>query len=91
MKNYAKICEALARKRRRSGKAEQRAARRQASNDRDRARRREPIIATYNMRMMAVDNKHGGGRVVEVLGAYQEMDCRKLGVVASLLFFKLDV
>ena len=65
----------LARKKRRRGRAGGLAARRQASNDRDRARRRELVIATHNVRTMAVDGKHGVGRAAEVLDVYQEMGC----------------
>ena len=75
-----------------------RAARRQASNDRDQARRRELVIVTHNVRTMAVDGKHGVGRAVEVLGVYQDMGCDIIGLqetiigaAASLLFFKLDI
>ena len=60
----------VARKKRRREREGQRAARRQASNDRDRARRRELVVATRNMRTMAVDGKHGVGRAVEVLDVY---------------------
>ena len=65
----------FARKKRRRGKTRRRAARRQASNDRGRARRRELVIATHNVRTMAVDGKHGVGRAAEVLDVYQEMGC----------------
>ena len=85
----------LARKKRRRGRAGRRSARRQASNDRDRVRRRELVIATHNVRTRAVDGKHGKGRAAEVLYVYQEMGCdisvcRQRGVAASLLFIKLD-
>ena len=70
----------LARKKRRRGKTGRRAARRQASNDRDRARRRELVIATHNVRTMAVDGKHGMGRAAEVLDVYQEMGCDIIGL-----------
>ena len=70
----------LARKKRRRGRTRRRAARRQASNDRDRARRRELVIATHNVRTMAVDGKHGVGRAAEVLDVYQEMGCAILGL-----------
>ena len=50
-----------------------RAARRQVSNDHDRARWRELIIATHNVWTMTVDGKHGVGRAAEVLGVYQAM------------------
>ena len=62
------------------GRVGRRAARRQASNDRDRARRRELIIATHNMRTMAVDGKHCVGRAAEVLDVYQEMGCDIIGL-----------
>ena len=70
----------LARKKRRRGRTRRRAARRQASNDRDRARRRELVIATHNVRTMAVDGKHGVGRAAEVLDVYQEMGCDIIGL-----------
>ena len=72
-----KLC---ARKKRRRGRTRRRAARRQASNDRDRARRRELVIATHNVRTMAVDGKHGVGRAAEVLDVYQEMGCDIIGL-----------
>ena len=86
----------FARKKRRRGRTRRRAARRQASNDRGRVRRRELVIATHNVRTMAVDGKHGVGRAAEVLDVYQEMGCDIIGleetsVVASLVFFKLDM
>ena len=65
----------LARKRRRRPRAVRRAARWQASNDRDRAPRKAPMTATHNVKTMAVDDKHGVGRAAEVLGMYQEMGC----------------
>ena len=94
-KNYQKK-KVFARKKRRRGRTRRRAARRQASNDRDRARRRELVIATHNVRTMAVDGKHGVGRAAEVLDVYQEVGCdiiglQERGVVASLFFFKLDM
>ena len=70
----------FARKKRRRGRTRRRAARRQASNDRDRARRRELVIATHNERTMAVDGKHGLGRAAEVLAVYQEMGCDIIGL-----------
>ena len=78
-KNYKKK-KILARKKRRRGRTGRRAARRQASNDRDRARRREPVIAIHNVRTMAVDGKHGVGRAAEVLDVYQEMGCGIIGL-----------
>ena len=83
----------FARKKRRRGRTRRRAARRQASNDRDRARRRGLVIATHNVRTMAVDGKQGVGRAAEVLDVYQEMSCDIIGLqeTRSLLFFKLDI
>ena len=69
-----------ARKKRRRGRTRRRAARRQASNDRDRARRSELVIATHNVRTMAVDGKHGVGRAAEFLDVYQEMGCDIIGL-----------
>ena len=70
----------LSEKKRRRGKAGRRAARRQASNDHDRVRRKELVIATHNVRTMAVDGKYGVGRATEVLGMYQEMGCDTIGL-----------
>ena len=70
----------LAGRKRRRGRSRRRATRRQASNDRDRARRKELVIATHNVRTMAVDGKHGVGRAVEILDVYQEMDCDIIGL-----------
>ena len=78
-KKYIYRKKILARKKRRRGRTRRRAARRQASNDRDRACRRELVIATHNVRTMAVDGKDGAGRAAEVLDVYQEMGCDILG------------
>ena len=51
-----------------------------ASEQRGRARRRELILATHNVRTMAVDGKHGVGREAEVLSAYQEVRCDIVGL-----------
>ena len=77
---YLKRKKLCARKKRRRGRTRRRAARRQASNDRDRARRRELVIATHNVRTMAVDGKHGVGTAAEVLDVYQEMGCDIIGL-----------
>ena len=69
-----------ARKKRRRGRAGRRTARRQASNDRDLARRRELVTATHNVRTMTVDGKHGVGRAAKVLDVYQEMGCDIIGL-----------
>ena len=70
----------LARKRRLRGRPRRNAARRQASNDRDWARRRKLVIATHNVRTMAMNGKHGVGRAAEVLDVYQEMGCDIIGL-----------
>ena len=75
-----KIKNVLARKRRCRGRAGRRAAQRQASNDCARARRRKLILATHNVRTMAVDGKYGVGRAAEILGVYQEMGCYIIGL-----------
>ena len=89
----------FARKKRRKGRTRRRVARRQASNDRDRARRRELIIATHNVRTMAVDGKHGVGRAAEVLDVYQGMGCgviclqetRRSVIVLAGVFLKRNI
>ena len=70
----------FARKKRGRGRAGRRAARREASNDRNRDRRRELVIATHNVRTMAVDGKCGVDRAAEVLGVYEEMGCGIVGL-----------
>ena len=52
----------------------------QASNDHDRARSRELIIATHNVRTMDCDGKNAVGRAAGVLGMYQEMGCDIVGL-----------
>ena len=49
----------LARKRRRRGRAERRLLRQRERRNRARARGREIIVATHNLRTMAVNGKHG--------------------------------
>ena len=66
--------ECFSRKRKRRGRAGRRAAQRQASIDRDRARNKELIIATHNVRIVAVEGKHGVDRAAEVLDVYQKMN-----------------
>ena len=56
----------LARKRRRRGRAERRLLRQRERRNRARARGREIIVATHNVRTMAVDGTHGGGRALDV-------------------------
>ena len=70
----------FAKKKRRRGRTIRRAARRQASNDRGRARRGGLAIATHNVRTMAVDGKHGVGRAAEILDVYQEMGYDIIGL-----------
>ena len=77
---FSNLQKVFARKKRRRGRTRRRAARREASNDRDRARRRELVIAPHNVRAMAVDGKHGVGRAAEVLDVYQEMGCNIIGL-----------
>ena len=70
----------VARKRRVRGKAGRCVARRQSSNNRDQARRKELIIATHNVRTMAVDGKHDLGQAAEVLGLNRGMGSHIVGL-----------
>ena len=63
----------LARKRRRRGRAEQRLLRQGERRNQARARGREITVATYNVRTMAVDGKHGVGRALDVLSVYDRL------------------
>ena len=56
----------LARKRRRRGRAERRLLGQRERRNRARARGREITVVTHNVRMMAVDGKHGVGRALDV-------------------------
>ena len=60
VKNRIKV---LARKRRRRGRAERRLVRQRQRKNRARARECEVIVATHNLRTMAVDGKHGSAGV----------------------------
>ena len=73
-KQSYKTKECFSRKRKRRGRAGRCAAQRQASNDRDRARNKELIIATHNVRIVAVEGKHGVDRAAEVLDVYQKIN-----------------
>ena len=65
----------LARKRRRRGRAERRLLRQRERRNRARARGREITVAVHNVRMMAVDGKHGVGRALDVLSVYDRLGC----------------
>ena len=80
VQKHIKRKKVFARKIRRRGRTRRLAARRQASNDRGRARRRKLVIATHNVRTMAVDGKHGVGKAAGVLDVYQEMGCDIIGL-----------
>ena len=71
--------EALARKRRRRGRAERRLLRQRERRNRARALGREITVATHNVRTMAVDGKHGVGRALDVLCV-----CVRLGATSSV-------
>ena len=71
---------ALARKRRRQGRAERRLLRQRERRNRARARGREIIVATHNVRTMAVDGKHGVGRALDVLSVYDRLGCDVIGL-----------
>ena len=71
LKKIAEKRKIRARKNRRRGRPERRAARHKAISDRERARRGEITVATHNVRTMAVDGKHGVGRAAEVLSEYR--------------------
>ena len=70
----------LARKRRRRGRAERRLLRQRERRNRARARGREITVATHNVRTMAVDGKHGVGRALYVLSAYDRLGCDVIGL-----------
>ena len=62
------------------GRAGRRAAQWQTSNDRDQDRIRKLVIASRNVRTMAVDSKHGVGKATGSLRVYREMDCGIVGL-----------
>ena len=70
----------LARKRRRRGRAERRLLRQRKRRNRARARGREITVATHNVRTMAVDGKHEGGRALDVLSVYDRLGCDVIGL-----------
>ena len=63
---------ALARKRKRRGRAERRLVRQSA--------RREITVATHNVRTMVVDGTHGGGRALDGLSVYDPLECDIIGL-----------
>ena len=65
----------LARKLRRRGRAERRLLRQRKRRNRARERGREIIVATHNVRTMAMDGKHGVGRALDVLIVYDRLGC----------------
>ena len=71
---------ALARKRRQRSRAERRLLRQRERSNRSRARGREIIVATHNVRTMAVDGKHGVGRALDVLSVYDHLGCDVIGL-----------
>ena len=71
---------ALARKRRRRGRAERRLLRQREMRNRARVRGREIIVATHNVRTMAVDRKHGVGRTLNVLSVCDRLGCDVIGL-----------
>ena len=70
----------LARKRRWRGRAERRLLRQRERRNRAPARGREIIVATHDVRTMAVDGKHGVGRALDVLSVYDRLGCDVIGV-----------
>ena len=68
------------RKRRRRGRAELRLLRQRERRNRARARAREIIVATHNVRTMAVDGTHGVGRSLDVLSVYDRLGCEVMGL-----------
>ena len=70
----------LARKRRRQGRAERRLLRQRKRRNRARERGREIIVATHNVRTMAMDGKHGVGRALDVLIVYDRLVCDVIGL-----------
>ena len=48
--------------------------------NRARARGRESTVATHNVRTMAVDEKHGVGRALDVLSVYDRLGCDVIGL-----------
>ena len=69
----------LARERRQRSRAKRRLLRQRERRNRARARRREIIVATHNVRTMAVDEKHGDRRALDVLSVYDRLGCDVIG------------
>ena len=59
----------------------------QAERSRARSRRQEVCIATHNVRTMAVDGKHGIGRVWEVLSTFGKLGCDVIGIQAGYTLY----
>ena len=70
----------LARKRRWRGRAERRLLRQRERSYRPRARGWKIIVATHNVRTMAVDGKNGVGRALDVLSAYDRLGYDVIGL-----------
>ena len=70
----------FARKRRRRGKAERRRLRQSKRRNRARVRGREIVVATHNVRTMAVDGTQGVGRALDVLSVYDRLGCDVIGL-----------
>ena len=65
----------LARKRRRRGRAKRRLLPQRERRNRAHARGREIVVATHNVRTMAVDGTHGVGRALDVSSVYDRLGC----------------
>ena len=76
-KNRRKV---LVCKRRRRGRAERRLLRQRERRNRARARGWEITIAMHNVRTMAVDEKHGVGRALDVWSVYDRLGCDVIGL-----------
>ena len=70
----------LVRKRRRRGRAERRCLRQSKRRNLARARGREIVVATHNVRTMSVDGTHGVGRALDVLDMYDRLGCDVIGL-----------
>ena len=63
------------------GEVEQRGAAYDSKmRNRARARGREIVVATHNVRTMAVDGTHGVGRALDVLSVYDRLGCDIIGL-----------
>ena len=70
----------LARNRRRRGRAERRLLRQRERRNQARARERDIMVATHNVRTMAVDETHEVGRALDVLSVYDRLGCDVIGL-----------